>query len=346
MGKGARLRRLRTQGPPRDRVDTGDVIFTWEPDGAIQVLVDLGDRVGSRTVRAAAPLRLDRPQGDAAEDASLGAAAAWGMPDYVFRPAIVRTGSGPKQVGDLIVVAGGIGLMLQVKSRVEPTTDAAKEERWVRKQATKAVHQANGSLRLLQRLAPSHTHLRERELEIRYEAVERWVTVVIIDHARPSLGLDLGSSLADSTHPAVALTRRDWEFLWEQLKSGVAVARYVTRVATDEFQVGLGQEAARYYRLAAEDAAAPSRPRLDSSGFYGVPGVLAGPALQAEPAGHQSPAQYAVTRLLLEDIAVSDMSGPVGVSRESLEWMRIRMLWAFDSLPVHVRERIGADVQA
>lgn len=321
------------------------MIFTWEPDGAIQVLVDLGNRIGSRTVRAASPLRPGQPQGDAAEDASLGAAAAWGMPDYVFRPAIVRTGSGPKQVGDLIVVAGRIGLMLQVKSRVEPTTDVAKEERWVRKQVTKAVRQANGSLRTLQRLSPSHTNLRERALEISYEAVERWITVVIVDHERSSLGLDLRSSLADSTHQAVALTRRDWEFLWEQLKSGVAVAQYVTRVANEDLHSGLGHEAARYYRLAAEDALAPARSPMDASGFYGGSGVLAGPALPTEPAGHESLAQLAVTRLLLEDIAISDLNGPVGASGESLEWMRLRMLWAFDSLPIHARERIGADVR-
>lgn len=345
MAKGARLRRQRRREEARES-RAGDVIFSWAPNGDVQVLVDLGTRIGSRTVRAASPLRGDRSQGDAAEDAALDAAAAWGMPDYVFRPAIISTGSGTKQVGDLIVVAGRVGLMMQVKSRVDPSQDAAKEERWVRKRVAHAVDQANGSLRTIQRLSTRHENLRGRALEIAYASVERWITVVIVDHARPPIGLDLVSSVQHSTHPAVVLTRRDWEFLWGQLRSGVAVAEYFARVAGDDLQSALGQESVRYYRLAFEDSRAPSRPPSGTEGFYGNPGHLTGPALPLEPAGQSNNIQFAVTRLLLEDIAVADLGSPDEPPGEPLEWARLRMLWAFDSLPVHARERVGADIEA
>jgi hypothetical protein len=53
------------------------------------------------------------------------------------------------------------------------------------------------------------------------------------------------------------LLRRDWEFLFEQLKSTRAVLGYLERVAGEAWE--LGREAARYFRLAqADEAAEPS----------------------------------------------------------------------------------------
>src|SRR5688572_27749241 len=58
---------------------------------------------------------------------------------------------------------------------------------------------------------------------------------------------------------AVVLLRRDWEFLFEQLKSTDAVIRYLHRVSTMGHEP-LGDEPRRYYELAAADAAAPPGP--------------------------------------------------------------------------------------
>jgi hypothetical protein len=56
--------------------------------------------------------------------------------------------------------------------------------------------------------------------------------------------------------PAIALTRRDWDFLFDQLRSTTAVLDYLFRAAAAS-PVPLGDEPARYYQLAAADAAAP-----------------------------------------------------------------------------------------
>jgi hypothetical protein len=52
--------------------------------------------------------------------------------------------------------------------------------------------------------------------------------------------------------PTICITRRDWEFLHEQLGSAFAVRRYVERVAALP-PVPLGKEIERYFRLASRD---------------------------------------------------------------------------------------------
>ncbi|MGW2183809.1 hypothetical protein ACWCXX_38640 [Streptomyces sp. NPDC001732] len=56
--------------------------------------------------------------------------------------------------------------------------------------------------------------------------------------------------------PAIALTRRDWDFLFDQLRSTTAVLDHLFRAAADP-AIPLGQEPVRYYEFAAADAAEP-----------------------------------------------------------------------------------------
>jgi hypothetical protein len=58
--------------------------------------------------------------------------------------------------------------------------------------------------------------------------------------------------------PAIALTRRDWDFLFDQLRSTTAVLNYLFRAA-GKASVPLGEEPVRFYELAAADAAAPPK---------------------------------------------------------------------------------------
>jgi hypothetical protein len=55
----------------------------------------------------------------------------------------------------------------------------------------------------------------------------------------------------DPSAPAVVMLRRDWDFLFEQLKPTHAVVGFLERVVADP--VALGDEPARYYQLALAD---------------------------------------------------------------------------------------------
>ncbi len=79
-------------------------------------------------------------------------AAGLGVPDFVYRPAHAPRGSGTREIGDGLVVAGGSGLILQVKSRDPEAAARASPDRavaWVRKHAQRALEQAYGSRRTL-----------------------------------------------------------------------------------------------------------------------------------------------------------------------------------------------------
>lgn len=56
--------------------------------------------------------------------------------------------------------------------------------------------------------------------------------------------------------PSIALTRRDRDFLFNQLRSTTAVLDYLCRAAKEP-AIPHGEERVRYYELAATDADAP-----------------------------------------------------------------------------------------
>lgn len=73
--------------------------------------------------------------------------------------------------------------------------------------------------------------------------------------------------------PAIALTRRDWDFLFDQLRSTTAVLDYLFRAAAKS-AVALGEEPVRYYEFAAADAEgspAPSAPMSPHSAEHTSP---------------------------------------------------------------------------
>jgi hypothetical protein len=152
--------------------------------------------------------------------------------------------------------------------------------------------------------------------------------VVVLDHP----GLDDYTPSGD----AVVLLRRDWEFLFEQLKSVSAVIDYLHRVGTE--QIELGTEPVRYYQYALADAAAPPGPldpNLTALGFRGQ----SEPILPTQPAGEHAP--HFIVRTMLEDIAVSP--GIAGTA-EATEQDRFEVLAAIDTVPVGYREELGTDI--
>lgn len=277
---------------------------------------------------SAAELDPGLSQGKAAEEASQRAAALWGLPDFTFRAGRKHLGSGTRELGDGVIIAGRLGLILQVKSRVETPRDDASECAWLEKVIAKAQRQAAGTVRNLGSGPTPLENLRGRTLTI--DGPRSWAAVVIVDHPRCPSGFT-SSPLPRADLPTLVLLRRDWEFLFDHLKSTHAVAAYIHRVASE--QVELGQEAARYSDLASADAAAPATPLNPQLLTLGGRSV-AGPLLPLLPTGVDDEAGHAFIRAILEDIALSPLQG-------ADETQRLLVLGELDRLPVADRAGLG-----
>jgi hypothetical protein len=129
----------------------------------------------------------------------------------------------------------------------------------------------------------------------------------------------------------VVVSRRDWEFLWEQLKSTTAVAQYLNRIAGREHV--LGEESLRYYDLAQDDLDASADPTsVEIIGRTAHASKV--PLLPLAPAGANERQQHLLFRSILEDVATAAVSS-------SSEEDRLTMLAALDSIPVASREELG-----
>jgi hypothetical protein len=264
-------------------------------------------------------------QGSAAEAATRSAAAYWGLPDFVFRPEQRSRGAATREWGDAILVVGSRAACVQVKSRHAPSSSETREGLWLDKNIDKAVRQASGTIRDLTAVVEATlVNLRGRQVVIRANTVD-WLRVVVVDH--PGLRGYVPSA------PAVVLMRRDWEFLFEQLKSTYAVMEYLQRVSVLD-PVPLGEEFIRYFKLAAADAATtpePVDPRI--APFATATGSE--PLLPQAPAGHEDDPAHFLIRAVLEDIATSRL--PDGVEQIDL----LELLAAIDATPVSYRAGLG-----
>ncbi|MGI5155867.1 hypothetical protein [Microbispora sp. CA-102843] len=152
--------------------------------------------------------------------------------------------------------------------------------------------------------------------------------MVIIEHPDPPANFEIPAT--SSCIPTVVLVRRDWEFLFDQLRSTYAVVNYLHRVGTPTAY--LGEEPQRYYGMAAADAAASPGPIDPTIEGRGEPRSV--PLLPAAPAGSDDDEAHGMVRLMLEDIATSYMEP------ECLE-DRQRFLASLDSLPIGHRSELG-----
>lgn len=295
------------------------------PEPTLVLRVETPDGVFLRPIMAASLLPPDMEHGGAAEEATRVAAAFWGLPDFVFRPALRRRGSGGRELGDAILVVGDRAASIQVKARHAPSNDDRKERSWLDKKICEGARQARGTIRALTSTLTASL-VNERGRSVAIEAARRtWLKVVVVDHP----------GIAGFVPPAgaVVLLRRDWEFLFEQLKSTYAVLEYLDRV-TPEPPVPLGEEPVRYYEFAAADVAAPpgeSDPRLTALGSK----PKSVPLLPQAPAGHGEDQFHAVVRIVLEDIATTGSAD---------ETARLDALAALDSIPVAYRAELGSDI--
>lgn len=294
--------------------DRREVLLIGETDRGIYL----------RRVADASPLAFGVVPGVAAEEATREAAAIWGLPDFVFRSRLVRQGPGVRERGDGIVAVTDLGAVVQVKARTVHSGNRDRERAWLNKKIKEATGQAHGTIRRISGEAITLTN--ERGREIAFDGMsQRWVAVVVLDHP--------GLSGFTPEAKAVVLLRRDWEFLFEQLKSTDAVIRYLHRVA-DEDPVELGTEVVRYYQLAEADAgAAPND--LDQRYLLETGRRESFPLLPREPAGTDDLAKHLVLRQVMEDMAISPL-GEAMTTKDVLD-----VLAAIDTLPVGSRTELG-----
>jgi hypothetical protein len=172
------------------------------------------------------------------------------------------------------------------------------------------------------------TNGRGRTIQLEAGAL-RWIAVVVLDH--PSVPGDIVAPVADQPNPSVVLLRRDWEFLFEQLKSTYAVTRYLERVAGDPLEIGT--EVMRYFQLAQADERTPPGP-LDTRGLEGRSRNVSWPLLPYSAAAEDDAPQQILVRMIFEDIAR-------GSAPQVSEDERLRVLAALDTLPVQTRAMVG-----
>ncbi|MGX1676024.1 hypothetical protein [Streptomyces sp. NPDC055400] len=300
-----------------------------DPTG-LTLIVDTPQGPYVRQIPPAMPRPAGVEPGIGAEEAAHVAAATWGLPDFVFRSALASKGSGQRELGDRLLLSGGRGAVVQVKSRtIKPKADP-EERVWIQKVTAKAMRQAKGTVRTL-RLQPADViNGRDRTLPLKGEAYE-WMAVFLLDHDQ--VPEDTVATWEPIGMPALALTRRDWDFLFDQLRSTTAVLDYLFRVA-DEPQIALGHEPVRYYECAAADAAAP--PADIDTELVGPGGTLfSTPLLPQVPAESGETRAHLVLRFILEDVATSMLRNWVS------ENDRLIVLSDLDRLPVGIREEWG-----
>lgn len=295
----------------------------------LTLIVETDEGTFVREVADALPLAAGVERGPAAEEATRSAVARWGLPDFVFRPILRRVGSGVRELGDVVLLHHGRGVVVQVKSRTSATADDGRERAWLKKAIATAARQASGTVRSMRSADAVLQNLRGRRITVNGDRLQ-WVAVVVVDH--PSPPRRYTQDLSKSKLPVVVLLRRDWEFLFEHLRSTHAVVGYIERVAAKE-AVPLGEEPVRYYELAAADAVADPEPldaRIVSDGRH-----YSAPLLPRAPVGSDDHNAHLLVRMILEDIASTPMDDTVD------EGHRIEVLAAIDTLPVSIRTDLG-----
>ena len=290
-------------------------------------MVETPDGAFVRTVPNASPLRDDISSGNAAEEAIRNAAAVWGMPDFVYRGPVVRKGGGSRERGDAVLIVGELAVVIQVKCRDKPTANPSRERSWIFKNTARALSQAEGTVRSFRSTPTNLTNGRGRTVCVDGDTL-RWIAVCVIDHPKVPEGIE--PDLSHAKIPTAVLLRRDWEFLFDQLKSTHAVTQYFERVAGEPLE--LGGEPERYFSLALADV--QTTPTA-------LPEVLAGhgtqkstPLLPLERAADSDRRPHLLMRYLFEDIAAITL-------RDASEDDRLMALAELDRLPVGDRAEIG-----
>ena len=199
-------------------------------------------------------------------------AAALGVADFVYLPAITHKGTAVREVSDGLLSCGQGTVILQVKAR-EPAAaandDAEGSKRWLQKQYGAAVRQGQGTRRTIEQHRASGMPVNV--------IPARALGFPAAEHGAFSLPLDIDPSgwpiLVVLAHPlargvtvpiedgVLAITLDDWRILNRRVRSVNGLVRYVNRLIDAALPAGnpvmLGHEAERFAALAHADDVAP-----------------------------------------------------------------------------------------
>ncbi|MGY1937535.1 hypothetical protein [Nocardia gipuzkoensis] len=189
-------------------------------------------------------------QGYRVEDHARRGAAVLGVPDFVYYPEKQLRGQtgGNREIGDALLVAGGAGLIVQSKSRLDESAaneTSERAEQWCRKHARKGQSQAAGTRRTIRRGGVYATSLRGHRRLLPQFA--RWVGVVIIDQPNARA---INFPVSTDT---LYITLADWLQLHFMIRSTAGIIDYVERALDSRVTVALGDEADRFLAMARAD---------------------------------------------------------------------------------------------
>lgn len=292
-----------------------------------QLILETPEGIFQRTIQSPATLRAEIGTGKAAEEATLDAAQMWGLPDFVYYPKEEATGGATRELGDGTIVVGDVALALQCKCRETATENEARETAWLTKNILKAVRQGRGSIRRM-RLDPKELVNGRGVPHVIDANTKDWTIIVVIEH--PQIPNGFRAAVGQPDAPVVVLTRQDWEFLFDQLKSTYAVCRYLVRSRQE--QRALGEEEVLYYQLATADAR--SEPEVLPAAIADIGTSVSEPMLPYEPVANTKLAPFSIVRSVLEDVALMIVAYETGDTG-------LRVLAALDSLSVEGRRILG-----
>jgi hypothetical protein len=195
---------------------------TDRPHEELTLVVDTPNGLYLRRIPDASPLVAGVERGPAVEAATRSAVARWGLPDFVHQPVVRQLGSGARELGDGILLVGREAVVVQVKSRAAAGDNPDREAAWIAKQTAKAMRQAQGTVRSLRSSPAEVANLRGRTITIDGTKYNR-LAVIVVDH--PDVPDNTMVDKASDDLPTVTLLRRDWEFLFDQLRSTHAVVQ-------------------------------------------------------------------------------------------------------------------------
>jgi hypothetical protein len=199
---------------------------------------------------------LPPQQGQVVEEYVRRLAGDLGLPDLVYRPTVVQTGSGNRERSDGLLICGDDGLIVQVKSRdggAAQGDDLERAERWCRKNGLEAERQGKGTRRAFNQGPVELENMRGYSRLV--SPGPDWPIAVVLDHPlNPRV-------VFDEAEGTLFLTLDDWHGLHAMVRSTAGVIDYVRRALQSSVQIPLGLESERYAQLAAADAEwAASRP--------------------------------------------------------------------------------------
>jgi hypothetical protein len=304
-----------------------DLAQYTDASGNVSMLLRSGASTYMRPIPPATALDPRVKQGTAAEQAALAAASRWGLPDFLMRPRLLRKGAATREVGDGTIISGRRGLSIQVKSREATPDDPEREARWLNKNVAAGARQARGTIRSLRAGPLELVNGRGRTVHCDGAKIS-WAGVVIVDH--PSPPEIVATVTAAHEVPVVALLRRDWDFLFDQLRSVSAVADYIHRISSLEPKE-VGREFVRYYELARADDEVAAKPSQWITDLGASP--VSRPILPKTPPSSGDSVGHTMFRIILEEIAA------VEIDRDEAE--RLRMLALIDRFNVSDRADLG-----